>query len=241
MPHFDTAANVISNAGLELGLLDGPLANPFASTDQNIIQLCALTTRVGRNLVRARDWTHLTLEYTFDTVNNVSLYSLPDDFERVKNQTQWNRSTRQPVGPAMSSQGWQAAQAHTATGRVSVPFRIQQNQFFFQVAPSSAEHIYYEYVSQYWVEPTGAGQPGYTLTTLPTDVLWFDEPLMVSGLKLAFLRAKNRDTTSAQEEFDEAYRAAAGGDGAAPVIVIADGGGGGFLGPDNLPDSGYGS
>lgn len=242
MPHFDTAANVISNAALELGLVAEAIANPFSSTDSNIIQLRTLLTRVGRMLVRARDWSQLTREYTFNTVASTASYALPSGYERMKNQTAWNRTTVFPLGGPADSQAWQELKARTASGAVVYPFRIFGNLLYLYPTPTAVEAIYYEYISQFWVLPVVGSPtvPTLTVSATSTDVLWFDEPLLVAGLKLAFLRAKSRDTTYAQAEFDEVYRTAAGGDGAAPVISIVGSSGTKFLGDDNIPDTGFG-
>lgn len=240
MPHFDTALNVVNSAALELGLIQDALSDPWASDDQNVIQLTSLLTRVGRMLVRARNWSHLTEEYTFNTADGTASYVLPTGFERFLHATGWDRTTAFPLGGPFSAAQWQAVKARTATGAVVRPFRIRENLLYLYPTPTAVEAIYYEYISRYWVVSTGP-DPDADSATAATDVLWFDEPLMVSGLKLAWERAKKRDTTYAQAEFDECYAAAAGGDGAGPTIVVAGDGSIPFLGDNNVPVTGFGS
>lgn len=243
MAHFDTALNVLNNSALELGLIKAALSDPFASTDQNIIQLRSLLTRVGRMLVRARNWSHLTKEYTFNTAASTASYALPSGFDRFRFASAWNRDTVQPLGGPLDSAQWQMVKARTSVGTVVTPFRIFGNLLYLFPTPTAAEAIYYEYVSGLWVLPTSGSPAAPTLTTstIKTDTLWFDEPLMVAGLKLAWHRAKQQDTTYAQAEYDEAYAAAAGGDGAAPGLTIAAPSGPKFLGDDNVPDTGFGA
>src|SRR5688500_4117237 len=107
MAHFDTADNIINSAALELGLLPSAVSNPFASTDPAILQLCALLNRVGRMLVRARPWSWLTKEYTFNTAGGTASYALPSGFDRMKDQTHWNRTTALPLGGPASPWSWQ--------------------------------------------------------------------------------------------------------------------------------------
>lgn len=241
MPHFDTAANVVSNAALELGLTQAALANPWASTDQNIIQLRTLLTRAGRMLVRARAWSQLIEEYTFATVAATDSYALPTGFERFLNSTAWNRDTTLPLGEPLSPEQWQAVQAQTTAGSIIRPFRIRENLLYVYPEPTAAETIAYEYVSRYWVVESPATAPTSDTADAATDVLWLDEPLIVAALKLAWMRAKQEDTTFAQAEYDDAFRAASGGDGAAPTIVISGGATDPFIGYSNVPDTGYGS
>lgn len=241
MAHFDTALNIINSAGKELGVVAADLSNPWGETDQNIVQLCSLLTRVGRMLVRARTWSHLTKEHSFATADGTADYALPSGFDRFKDATAWNRTTVWQLGGPFSPAQWQAVKARTAVGAVEKPFRIQANRLHLYPTPSAVEDIYYEYVSRFWVLETGQSAPNTDTVDTTTDVLWFDEPLLVSGLKLAWLRAKQMDTTYAQAEFDEVYRAVSGGDGAAPTFRLAGPSASGFIGDANLPDTGYGS
>lgn len=240
MPHFDTSLNVLNNTALELGLIESALSNPFTSTDQNIIQLRALLNRVGRMLVRARPWTHLIEEYTFSTVASTASYALPSGFDRFLHATGWDRTTAQPLGGPLSPAQWQMVKARTSVGAVVRPFRIRENLLYLDPTPTAVEAIYYEYISNLWVVPTGQTAPTLSAATAITDVLWFDEALLVSGLKLAWNRAKQRDTTYAQAEFDEIYRAVAGGDGAAKTIRLTSSDGPDLVSEDNLPDTGFG-
>lgn len=241
MPHFDTAANIVSNAALELGLIQTALADPWSSADQNIIQLRTLLTRAGRMLVRARDWSHLIEEYTFDTVASTDSYALPTGFERFLSATAWNRDTTWPLGGPLSPQEWQAVKASVVTGTVIRPFRIRENLLYVYPTPTAAESIYYEYVSRYWVVDAPATSPTADKADTATDTIWFDEPLIVAALKLAWMRAKQEDTTFAQAEYDDAFRAASGGDGAARPIVISGNSSVPLLGTNNIPDTGFGS
>jgi hypothetical protein len=240
MPTFDTVANIVSNAGIELGILDAAVAAPLASTDQSVIQLCGLLNRVGKSLVRAHPWTHLTEEYTFNTADGTESYALPTGFDRFRHATWWNRTTSQPLGGPLSSAQWQMVKATTAAGAVIRPFRVRENLLYLNPTPTAVEAIYYEYISKYWVAVDGSSAPTLEAATSDSHVLWFDEALLVAGLKLAWKRAKDRDTSYAQAEFDEVFAAVAGADGASRTINITSSGGF-LLGDDNIPDTGYGS
>ncbi len=220
MAEFTTADNIINDAAVELGLKTADIADPFASTDQNIVQLCRLLKRVGRSLVRARDWTHLTREYTFNTADGTASYAMPPGFNRMKDQTHWNRTTSNQLGPPLNSQQWQEEKARTSTGAVSVPFRTFGNLLYLYPTPSAIEAIYYEFITNFWVMPTGQTVPTTSAPTATTDTLWFDDNLLVTGLKLAFKRAKGFDTAAAQDEFNQAWGESVGGDGAAAAISI---------------------
>lgn len=236
-----TADDVLNDAAVELGLKTADLADPFASTDQNIVLLCRLLKRVGRRLVRARDWTHLTREYTFNTANGTASYALPSGFSRMRDATSWNRDTTQPLGPPVDGTQWQTMKARTATGLVAVPFRIFGNLLYIYPTPTSIEAIYYEYVTNFWVMPTGQTAPTTSEPTTTTDTLWFDEDLLVSALKLAFCRAKGMPQAGdALDEYKAAWASAAGSDGAAPDLELSLGTGRYRFGA-SLPDTGWGT
>lgn len=243
MPLFDTAHNIVNNAALELGLVLSPMDDPWGVSDQNIVQLRTLLTRVGRGLVGARNWSHLQQEYTFTTDVDVVTYNMPDDFARFLHATAYNRTTSWAVTPPLSPAQWQAVQVTTTAGVTTRPFRVRGNTLSLYPTPTAPEDIAFEYITRYWVQPNDVlPVPSMDLVETGGDtVCWLDELVLVAGLKLAFLRAKSRDTTYAQAEFDEAYRSAAGGDGAAPTIRLAGSTGTGLIGPGNLPDTGYGT
>ena len=65
----DSAANIISDAAIQMGLVSEAIADPWASTDDNIIRLCASLNQAGRDLAKDYAWSDLSDEYTFSTVN----------------------------------------------------------------------------------------------------------------------------------------------------------------------------
>lgn len=238
---FTTADNILNDAAVELGIAQTDLADPYASTNQNIIHLRRLLKRVGRRLCRARDWTHLVREHTFSTVNGTESYALPSDYVRIKDETQWNRTLSSPLDGPVESQDWQTLKASTASSGVFKRFRVWQGLFWLEPTPTGIETIAYEYVSNLWVVPTGATWPTActNVPTLPTDTLRFDEDLLVAALKLAWKEAKNQDTSAALEDLQQAWSAVAGGDGAKPVLSLS---GGRAFRPccPRLPDTGWG-
>jgi hypothetical protein len=70
-------------------------------------------------------------------------------------------------------------------------------------------------------------------------VVCFDNLLAVAMLKLAWLQAKQMDTTTAQADFDEALEQAKGADASAPILSL-NGEAVPLLGYFNIPDTGYG-
>lgn len=156
---FDTALNIIADAAVELGLVSyaSKPTVAFGSTDPNIGQLCQLLKSVGRDLMREHQWTQLQSQWLFSTTTNVGLYALPGDYDRVIDQTAWNRSNRMPLGGPISPQEWQFMKGRLVGITFNLLWRVLQGQFLAypdDTTPGSYA-IAYEYVSRWWVRPSG--------------------------------------------------------------------------------------
>lgn len=157
---FDTAANIIGNAAVELGLTTRAAVNgwdPFASTDPNVGQLCALLTTAGRDLVRRHEWSTLTNTWLFQTVTNQGFYGLPVDLDRILDQTGWNRTNRLPLGGPVSPQAFEFLKARLVGVTWNLLWRLLQGNFQAypdDVTPGSYA-IAYEYVGRWWAIAAG--------------------------------------------------------------------------------------
>lgn len=240
---YDTAANILNDAAVELGLYAADVADPYESTDANVMQLCRLLKGVGQDLARDYQWTHLQLEHTFSTADGVASYDLPDSYLRLIDQTQYNRTRQERLDGPLSAQGWQYLQALSASGTVEFWFRVKGYQLILHPTPTAVFNMALEYVSCFWVQHLDDLAPTAEAPVNGEDILWFDRRLLVCGVKLAFKRAKGFDSSAEQADFDEALARACGGDGAAPVLGINSRGvlSQRLVGPGNMPDTGYGS
>lgn len=242
---FDTAGNIIRDAGVELGLLSGGyIDNPFDSTNENILLLVRLLKSVGQELVLEREWSWLYKEHIFSTADDVTTYALPADFRRMVNQTGWNRTTQFPLAGPLSPQEWQYTKGYGTNFSISILFRPWQQ--LFQINPSGdvppGETIAYEYISSYWVQPTGEAEATLDAPADQEDTLLFPRLLLVRGLKLSFLRARGFDTTSAEADYQRTLDAESSADSPAAVLAL-DGADEDIprIDASNAPDTGYGS
>lgn len=245
MPTFDTAKNVLNDAALGLGLTSSALTDPYASTDPNVVQLRVMLTEFGQDLLRQHSWTHLQTTHTFVTVDGTATYALPGDFDRLLDQTGWDRTQQFPLAGPINAQGWQLLQAQSVGSVVDAWFRIANNLVNIYPTPgATVRTLAFEYVSKYWVAATAAPTTRVKETpSIESDVCFFDRRLLITGLRLAFLEAKGFDTGAASQKYSDALEAAKGGDGAAPVLSLN-----GprprttrYLDAANIPETGYGS
>jgi hypothetical protein len=237
----DTLATIINDAAKQLGLITSTNSDPYASTDANLVQLCQAANSVGRELVKERQWTHLQKTHTFSTSNGTYQYTLPSDFDRMIDQTGWNRTTALPAGGPVDAQAWQMLQALSTAATVTVLFRTTAGQVWLYPTPSSTQTVAFEYMSNGWV--THANTTVGDRVSASTDTLSFDSELLIRGIKLAWLRAKNLPSDAAQQDYDVRLAQVTGTDGAAPVLRL-DGSGvvmAPLLSDRNLPVTGLGS
>jgi hypothetical protein len=226
---------------IELGLVSAAISNPFASADPNILQLLAYLKSGGRKLAKERAWSHLTNEYTFSTASGTAVYALPSDYRGMIDQSGWNRTSEYPLGGPLSPQEWQYAKAVSVVGSLSTLVRFQGGQLEIIPTPSATETIALEYLTTSWIRPVGQTTPTSDLPSVATDVVCFDPALVVSMLKLEFLKNKGFDTTSAQQDFDRLRAQVASEDSPSPVLSL-NGNGFGFqlLNELNIPQTGVG-
>lgn len=221
---FETAGEIINDAMVEVGLSAVP--DPYAVPDDpNVVQMCTLLKSVGREIQRQRQWTYLRAQATFTTVDGVSSYDLPDDFYQMIDQSGWNRTNRLPLGGPLSAQEWQYLKARLVGVVFTVLFRPVAGQILIypdNPTPGGYE-IAYEYETNGWVEHPAL--PSSTYDDAPNstdDIIRFDPLMVMRGLKLAWLKAHQFDTTSAQQDYLEAFNRAAGADSFNPVLSLTN-------------------
>lgn len=237
MATYDTAANIINEAAIELGL--GSVSDAYGSTDANITQLRTLLKSVGRSLVWRYAWFQQIKEHTFTTVEDEALYDLPADFQSMVDVSGYNRTTNIRLHPA-SIQQWAELESSESASTNALSFRLRNGEIELWPTPTTEnETIAFEYRSKYWVALAGTTTATLDAPTANDNVIIIDSHLITRALKLAFLKAKGFDTTAAQQDFDEAMNAAQGANGASPILSVTEKTGW-LLSIRNTPDTGFG-
>lgn len=231
-----TVLSLIQTAATELGLVKPAVV--VSSSDTGTQQLLSLLTMVGESLINDFEFQDITKEYTFTTIAGTDLYSLPSDFGNIINQTAWDRTTRLPLFGPKSSQEWQYIKGSlSSAGTFRTRFRIIGNQIKLHPVPSSANQIYFEYVSTAWVkDATGTLK---TSITADSDTLVFDDRLMIAGIKLKYREAQGLDTTSVARDWEYQYRQVLDNNKGAPTLNLAPRQNTGLLSTANIPDGSW--
>lgn len=153
-------------------------------------------TRTCRDLSGRFDWQSLRREMTF-TTSGVALQTnaVPADFQRFVKGTMFNRARRVPVCGPLTPSEWQCIQSSFNTS-IDDQFIQRGNDIYFAGRTVSGESIAYEYITKH----IGRSDTAVDLVafTQGSDVAYFDDELLISGVVWRYLKAEGRDYS---EEF----------------------------------------
>lgn len=232
-----TLLTLLQTVADELGLTR-PTA-VASSQDAQVRQLLALLNRTGESLMSEFQWQRLIKEHTFATVNGTETYALPSDYDRVINQTHWDRTNDWPLHGPISPQGWQVLKGGIVSAGPRLRFRIKNNLIYVDPVPSAAYTVAFEYVSGKWVLDND-GVTYKTSFTEDEDTALLKDRLLILGTKLRFFEIKGMDTTTLALDFARELSKAQGQDAGAPVLSLARRYRPPFLSSENIPESSFG-
>lgn len=231
MPAFDTAGTIVSFAAVECGLT--PVADPFASSAAEQVQLCTLLNMCGRELWAKNQWQQFVRSFSIDTTTDPitpggNEYAFPSDYGYWINQTGWtpnNLGLGLPLGGPLSEQQWTTVVAQNlAADTIYISFKIAGNVIQILPNPPPANtSITFEYMSRAWVQPTGTTDPDdrRDLIAASADTVLFESILMVKMLAARYKEAKGLDATSSLAQFASAYQTATSINKPAPILNTA--------------------
>lgn len=165
-------------------------------------------------------------------------YTMPSDYRKPINRTQWDKTRHwEMLGPA-SPQMWEWLKSgYIATGP-RIHYRILGNKFQIWPMISASEYLGFEYTSTSWVySSTNTAQSSFVADD---DTSIFADDLLVSGLKLKYFDAKGFDTTSYAQDYGMALSSVLATEKGARTLFISGRPSNILINQTNLPDSGYG-
>lgn len=185
-----TLLSSVRNVCAAVGLF--PLPSAVANNTGNLTaQFLALANREIKKLSQERDWPVLVTEYAFPTVNGQASYNLPADFDKVINDTAWNRDAYYQLRGGMTAAEWQ----YYKSGQIPIlpryGFRVSGTALKLTPTPTAAENLVIEYRSKYYVvDNNGAAKAEFTMDTDSPRVA---EALFEIGLQWRIKHAKGLD------------------------------------------------
>jgi hypothetical protein len=166
-------------------------------------------------------------------------YSVPADYDRLENDTIFNKSNRWAVLGPRNAQEWQWIKSSYVTAGPMMRFRIMQNRLTLWPMPSTVLTIGYEYCSKNWaLDNAGVGKAEITLDT---DTSQFPDILMILGTKYRFQEAKGFDSSASFEAYKREESKFIAQNSGAEKLNLAPRAADRLLTTANLPDSGFGS
>lgn len=166
-------------------------------------------------------------------------YSMPSDYDRIIDGTQWDKSKHwKMLGPETAQQWEWLISGYISTGP-RVRFRIFGGYFQIWPALGTNEVLGFEYVSNAWAaDSSGTAK---TSLTADDDTCIYPDRLMVLGLKLKYFSIKGFDTTDLRRDYETELSIAQANDSGSPTLSFAPRPSEVLIGWENIPDSGFGT
>jgi hypothetical protein len=166
-------------------------------------------------------------------------YSLPPDFERITNRTQWDKTKRwESLGPE-DAQQWQWLKSGYISTGPRIRWRILDNQYQIWPPMNTQEYLGWEYKSKGWAR-SAAGVVKNSFTA-DSDTTVLDDRLIVLSTKLKYFQVKSFDTTALQQDYMRYLNVCKAQDKGAPNLSFAPYPSKVLIGYGNIPDTGYGT
>jgi hypothetical protein len=201
---------------LSLPVLASVVGNTTDSTAQLFLRLA---DEEVRSLANRHNWQAITKENTFTTTAQavqVTASAIPTDFDRMVNESIFNRTTRERVWGPLSNEEWQYTQANLIT-LVDPSYRIRGNTILITPTPATGQTIAYEYISKNVLrDNTGAEVVGGYAADTNTSAL--DERLHSLGLVWRYRQAKGFVFDADQLEYERRVVDAIMRDGTRPRL-----------------------
>lgn len=165
-------------------------------------------------------------------------YSMPSDFDRITDRTEYDKSKRWAMLGPETAQEWQFLKSSYISTGPRIRYRIMGGMFNIWPMVSTAEYLGFEYVSNAWVtSSTGLPKSDFSADE---DTCIFPDRLMVIGLKKKYFEVKGFNAQVFEAEFQRQISIAKAADQGSATLSFAPRISTVLVGYDNIPDSGYG-
>jgi hypothetical protein len=233
-----TLLETVRRAMLALGLREP--TSVTSSSDKNVRTLHSLANDCGLELLSEFAWQFLNRDFTI-TTTGATTYALPEDFQYFLSDTEWNRTSKNPLLPT-DAVSWAQLKARSLAGAtVALLYQVSEDLLELYSAPSTTQTLVLPYISRSWAESSAGTAQDNLLDD--SDIILYDQTLFRKKLVLAWKSARGFDTTAAEREYQDALSSAQSADTPVRTIIALPGGGIGeapLLGSRNIPDTGYG-
>jgi len=120
-------------------------------------------------------------------------YAMPSDFDRLIDNTDWDKTNNWPIVGPNTPQQWQWLKGGMISTAPRARFRVYGNLFVIWPPLGSENFMRFEYVSNFWVATASGGTPSKSSYTIDADASVFPDRVMVTGLKMRYAQANGMD------------------------------------------------
>jgi len=233
-----TLLSIVQSAATKIGIPQP--ATIVGNSEPQVETLLTFANEEGEELARMGQWEEITVEKTFTAVAAAEQTgALPSDFIAFVNDSFYNRTNRRKVFGPISAQEWQREQAISVAAGIHDFFRVRGGEILMTPNPTVGDTMAFEYVSKNWVDTDADGVGDSAVWVSDTDTSVLEERLLSLGIVWRFLQKSGLPFQAPHQIYMSEVQKALGRQGGAPTLSL-DGGGGIFLGPPNVPETGFG-
>src|SRR5512139_821100 len=203
---LSSVIQIVNRACDELGLPRPGSTGLVGSSSPDDRQMLALLNAAGLDLVAHHDWSTLIATASIVTATASSSYALPTDFDRIVDNTGWDRTNYFPMVGSISPQKhqfWLSSSVVAPTTRKEFRLYIDNtaSTVYVHPAPTSVETLSFLYIKKNWVTNSLGASADSAIAT-DDDLPLFLPKLMVKELKWRFRAAKGLDANALKMESD---------------------------------------
>lgn len=200
----------------------------ISSTDSQVLQIIALVNEVCEDISTRWDWQTLVKEVLFTTIageDQGDIYTIMglerSSFNKISQQTIFNRTLRLPLFGPMTGSKWQAIKALPATGPF-YKYRIRGDRLLFNPPAAEGHQCAFEALTTLCVQ-SDAGDPQISFQA-DTDSFLLDDKLLLAGLRWKWKAEKGLDYAEEFNRYEALGADLASRDATKPTLMM-DGGG----------------
>ena len=203
---LNSILEITNRACDELGLPRPGVSGLVGSQTPQDRQMLALLQAAGGDLLRDHDWSNLYTTASITLATASSSYSLPTDFERLIEDSGWDRTNQFPMTgniPVQQHQYWLSSLVTAPSTRKEYRLFLGNNAstLYIHPTPDASESLSFIYIKKYWATDSLGNNPADTITA-DTDLTLYKPELLVKELKWRFRAAKGLDATAQKFECD---------------------------------------
>lgn len=211
--------SLAQRAAMKIGLV--PVPTTFVgSQDATAILLLECANEEGAELAREWEWQALRAERTFTATNTAAQAgALPADFDRMVNESLFNRTSRRPVNGPLTAQQWQGIKS-SATPMIFDSYRFQGGAIEILPIPTAGTVFAFEYLSRQWVR-NAQGTARYELFRADDDTALVSEELIRLGTIWRFKQSRGLEYADDMATYERQKVRELGRDGSRKTVYLA--------------------